>query len=151
MHGVPTELGFWSPGRGQVRVLVQGSRDLLGGIRHAQVVDGSTRLQLGRDGLIPTAMGEQLVHGGEMSVENSNVGPKNVEKLSSQNWVCLVWKMIPHRVASFCAHSRGPRGPKRPKSKFSWILGPPSPPRPIGCGGARKGLYTLVMFCICSG
>ena len=77
---MPTELGFWGRGRGRVEVLVQGSRDLLGGIRHAQVVDGSTRQQVGRDGLIPTAMGEQLVHGGEMSVENSNVGPKNVEK-----------------------------------------------------------------------
>ena len=82
--------------------------------------------QVGREGLIPTAMGEQLVHGGEMSVENSNVGPKNVEEWSSQNWVCRGWKMFPHPVASFCAHSRVPRGPKRPKSKFSWIFPPPA-------------------------
>ena len=67
---MPTESGFWGRGRGRVGGLVQGSRDLMGGIRPAQVVDGSTRLQLGREGLIPTAMGEQLVHGGEMSVEN---------------------------------------------------------------------------------
>ena len=30
-----------------------GSRDLLGGIRHAQVVDGSTLQQVGREGLLP--------------------------------------------------------------------------------------------------
>ena len=58
------------------RSLFPGSRSLLGGIHYSQVVDGSTRQQLGRDGLIPTAMAYRLVHEGQMSVEDRNVGPK---------------------------------------------------------------------------
>ena len=43
----------WDFGTG-VEVLVSGTRDLRGVIHHAQVVDGSTPQQVGREGLIPT-------------------------------------------------------------------------------------------------
>ena len=51
---VPTRCPWnWDFGTG-VQVLVSGSRYLMGGIHYAQVVDGSTRQQVGREGLIPT-------------------------------------------------------------------------------------------------
>ena len=41
----------------------------MGVIHYAQVVDGSTRQQHGRDGLVSTAMGDWLAHGRQTSVE----------------------------------------------------------------------------------
>ena len=49
-------------------------------------------------------------HARSIGPSKSNVGrkskcrPKNAEKTSSQKWVCLVGKMFPHPVASFCTH-----------------------------------------------
>ncbi len=55
--------------------------------------------------------------------------------MSSQKWVGLVWKMIPHPVASFCTHSWPPSGLKSQNLFFFQFVWPPSPhPLYIGAG-----------------
>ena len=57
----------------------------------------------------------------------------------TQNWVCLVWKMFPHPVASFCTHSRPPRGHMAPKSicfQDFWVRAGGRPP---AVGSRAKG------------
>ena len=73
---MPTELGFWDWGPGpsfRVQVLDWGN-PLRPSCRR---VDPSTGWEGGFD---PNAMGGQFVHGSEMSLEDRNVGPKNVEQ-----------------------------------------------------------------------
>ena len=60
--------------------LVQGSRDLMQGIHHAQVVDGSTPQQVGREGLIPTSWKVSWYMEGNCQ---SEIG-MSVQKLSKQ-------------------------------------------------------------------
>ena len=52
----------------------------MGGIHYAHVVDGSTHLQDGRDGLVSTALADPLVKQGHMKVDCSNEGRKMVGK-----------------------------------------------------------------------
>ena len=54
-------------------------------------------------------------------ISKSETPLKLVEKTTFQEWVCLVWKVIPHPVALFCTPPRPPSGHMGPKSK---IFGP---------------------------
>ncbi len=49
--------------------------------------------------------------------------PKMIPKSSLWEGSCLVWKVIPHLVASFWTHSRPSSGHMAQKSKFSWVFG----------------------------
>ena len=48
---------------------------------------------------------------------------KMVQKSSFQEGVCLVWKVIPHLVASFWTYSWPSSGHMAQKSKFSRVFG----------------------------
>ena len=48
---------------------------------------------------------------------------KMVQKSSFREGSCLVWKVIPHLVASFWTYSRPSSGHMAQKSKFSRVLG----------------------------
>ena len=59
----------------------------------------------------------------ERKMSESGDLSKMTRKSSFQEGVCLVWKVIPHLVASFCTHSWPPSGHITQKSKFSWVFG----------------------------
>ena len=59
----------------------------------------------------------------EMKMSKSGYLSKVVQKSSFQEGVCLVWKVIPHLVASFWTCSRPSSGHMAQKSKFFVVLG----------------------------
>ena len=59
----------------------------------------------------------------ERKMSESGYLSKMVQKSSFQEGSCLVWKMIPHLVASFWTYSRPSSGHMEQKSKFSWVFG----------------------------
>ena len=59
----------------------------------------------------------------ERKMTKSGYLSKMVPKSSFQEGACLVWKVIPHLVASFSIHSRPSSGHMAQKSKFSTVLG----------------------------
>ena len=138
-----TELGFWGRIRGGVEVPVQGFRDLMGGIRHAQVVDGSTLQQVEREGLIPRQwesswyIARNCRSKIEMSVRKMrfpDMGLPGVENVPTPRGVILR------------AFPDSPGQQKRQNQHFRGFWRPPRLPHKIGCGGARKGLYTRVII-----
>ena len=59
----------------------------------------------------------------ERKMSESGYLSKIVQKSSFQEGSCLVWKVIPHLVASFCTHSWPSSGHMAQKSKFSSFFG----------------------------
>ena len=59
----------------------------------------------------------------ERKMSESGYFSKMVEKSSFQEGSCLVWKVIPHPVASFWTYSWPPSGHIAQKYKFSWVFG----------------------------
>ncbi len=85
---------------------------------------------------MPVTMPDGSVHPHEMSEKNQISDDISTKTKSFQKWVCLVWKMIPHPVASFCTHPRPPSGHIGQKSKNIRQIGQKSAksPPPIGAG-----------------
>ena len=59
----------------------------------------------------------------EKKMSESGYLSEMTQKFSFQEGVCLVWKVIPHPVASFCTHSWPSSGHMAQKSKFSRVFG----------------------------
>ena len=146
MHEVPTELGFSKARRTRVEVLVSKARRAFP--RNplcpcCRRVDPSTRWATRFD---PKSHGITIGKP-KSNIQGGSTYPENDRKKTIREWVPLVWKMMPHLVASFWACSRPPCGHIRPKSENVWnFRGFSGFPLyfPIGAGQPFLGLFTLV-------